>query len=288
MALDPDHLLNYCIPPVRQHYSRQDSAFYALSLGFGADPMDEAQLSFVDANRDVQALPCMAVVLGHPGFWLGNPDTGVDALRLVHAEQSVEWRSALPPEGEVIGRTRVTGLVDKGPGKGALLYSEKVLSDAVSGEVYAITRGTTFLRGDGGFGGDRQSLCQPHRVPERTPELVVDLPTRSEQALYYRLNGDDNPIHSSPATAAKGGFERPILHGLCTLGVAYHALLRGLADYRVERFAHLQARFCAPVFPGETLRTEMWNDGSFRTRVVERDLLVLDNGLVSLAQEESN
>ncbi|MBM3104105.1 MaoC family dehydratase N-terminal domain-containing protein [Pseudomonas sp. V1] len=288
MALDPDHLLNYCIPPVRQHYSRQDSAFYALSLGFGADPMDEAQLSFVDANRDVQALPCMAVVLGHPGFWLGNPDTGVDALRLVHAEQSVEWCSALPPEGEVIGRTRVTGLVDKGPGKGALLYSEKVLSDAVSGEVYAITRGTTFLRGDGGFGGDRQSLCQPHRVPERTPELVVDLPTRSEQALYYRLNGDDNPIHSSPATAAKGGFERPILHGLCTLGVAYHALLRGLADYRVERFAHLQARFCAPVFPGETLRTEMWNDGSFRTRVVERDLLVLDNGLVSLAQEESN
>lgn len=288
MALDPDHLLNYCIPPVRQHYSRQDSAFYALSLGFGADPMDEAQLSFVDANRDVQALPCMAVVLGHPGFWLGNPDTGVDALRLVHAEQSVEWRSALPPEGEVIGRTRVTGLVDKGPGKGALLYSEKVLSDAVSGEVYAITRGTTFLRGDGGFGGDRQSLSQPHRVPERTPELVVDLPTRSEQALYYRLNGDDNPIHSSPATAAKGGFERPILHGLCTLGVAYHALLRGLADYRVERFVHLQARFCAPVFPGETLRTEMWNDGSFRTRVVERDLLVLDNGLVRLAQEESN
>ncbi|MEG1626124.1 MaoC/PaaZ C-terminal domain-containing protein [Pseudomonas sp.] len=288
MALDPDHLLNYCIPPVRQHYSRQDSAFYALSLGFGADPMDEAQLSFVDANRDVQALPCMAVVLGHPGFWLGNPDTGVDALRLVHAEQSVEWCSALPPEGEVIGRTRVTGLVDKGPGKGALLYSEKVLSDAVSGEVYAITRGTTFLRGDGGFGGDRQSLSQPHRVPERTPELVVDLPTRSEQALYYRLNGDDNPIHSSPATAAKGGFERPILHGLCTLGVAYHALLRGLADYRVERFAHLQARFCAPVFPGETLRTEMWNDGSFRTRVVERDLLVLDNGLVSLAQVESN
>jgi len=280
MALDPDHLLNYCIPPVRQRYSRQDCAFYALSLGLGADPTDEAQLSFVDANRDFQALPCMAVVLGHPGFWLGNPDTGVDALRLVHGEQSVEWHRALPPEGEVIGHTRVTGLVDKGPGKGALLYSEKVLSDAVSGDVLAITRGTTFLRGDGGFGGDSQSLSQPHRLPQCAPDLVIDLPTRSEQALYYRLNGDDNPIHSSPAVAAKGGFERPILHGLCTLGVAYHALLRGLADYRIERFARLQARFCAPVFPGETLRTEMWRDGSFRTRVVERDLVVLDNGLV--------
>ena len=288
MALNPEHLLNYCIPPVRQRYSRQDSAFYALSLGLGADPTDEAQLSFVDANRDFQALPCMAVVLGHPGFWLGNPDTGVDALRLVHGEQSVEWLSALPPEGEVIGRTRVIGLVDKGPGKGALLYSEKVLSDAVSGEVFAIARGTTFLRGDGGFGGDSQSLSQPHLLPEGAPDVVVDLPTRSEQALYYRLNGDDNPIHSSPAAAAKGGFPRPILHGLCTLGVAYHALLRGLADYRVERFARLQARFCAPVFPGETLRTEMWRDGSFRTRVVERDLVVLDNGLVSLAREHIN
>lgn len=287
MALNPEHLLNYPIPEVRQHLSRHDSVLYALSVGIGADPMDEHQLAFVDANRDLQALPCMAVVLGHPGFWLGNPDTGVDALRLVHGEQSIEWRRPLPVEGELIGRTRVTGLVDKGAGKGALVYSEKVVSDAASGEVLAITRSTTFLRGDGGFGGDSQSLSQPHRLPESAPDLVIDLPTRPEQALYYRLNGDDNPIHANPSAAARGGFARPILHGLCTLGVAFHALLRGVADYRADRFAHLQVRFSAPVFPGETLRTEIWNDGSFRTRVLERDVVVLDNGRVRLTPEGS-
>lgn len=125
MALDPEVLLNYPIPEVRQRYSRRDSAFYALSLGLGGDPLDERQLAYVDPCRDLQALPCMALVLGHPGFWLGNPATGVDALRLVHGEQRLEWRRPLPAEGEVIGRTRVTGLVDKGADKGALLYSEE-------------------------------------------------------------------------------------------------------------------------------------------------------------------
>ena len=111
MALDPEVLLNYPIPEVRQRYSRRDSAFYALTLGLGGDPLDERQLVYVDPCRDLQALPCMALVLGHPGFWLGNPATGVDALRLVHGEQRLEWRRPLPAEGEVIGRTRVTGLV---------------------------------------------------------------------------------------------------------------------------------------------------------------------------------
>ncbi|KAF1066296.1 MAG: hypothetical protein GAK45_01966 [Pseudomonas citronellolis] len=288
MALDPQHLLNYPIPEVRQRYSRQDTAFYALSVGLGSDPLDEHPLAFVDANRELRALPCMAVVLGHPGFWLGNPATGVDALRLVHGEQRIEWRQPLPVAGEVIGRTRVTGLVDKGAGKGALLYSEKTLSDAASGEVLAIASGTTFLRGDGGFGGDSRSLVQPHRLPEHSADLLIDLPTRPEQALYYRLNGDDNPIHANPAAAAAGGFPQPILHGLCTLGVAFHALLRGVADYREERFAALQVRFCAPVFPGETLRTEIWTDGSFRTRAVERDVVVLDNGHVRLKNEDAS
>lgn len=206
MALDPEVLLNYPIPEVRQRYSRRDSAFYALTLGLGGDPLDERQLVYVDPCHDLQALPCMALVLGHPGFWLGNPATGVDALRLVHGEQRLEWRRPLPAEGEVIGRTRVTGLVDKGADKGALLYSEKVLSDALSGEVLAVARSTTFLRGDGGFGGSRQVPEMPHRLPERTPDLRLDLPTRPEQALYYRLNGDDNPLHAEPAAALRAGF----------------------------------------------------------------------------------
>ncbi len=167
MALDPEVLLNYLIPEVRQRFSRRDSAFYALSLGLGGDPLDERQLAYVDPRRELQALPCMALVLGHPGFWLGNPATGVDALRLVHGEQRLEWRRPLPAEGEVIGRTRVTGLVDKGADTGALLYSEKVLSDAHSGEVLAVARSTTFLRGDGGFGGAGQ-VAEPAAPPART------------------------------------------------------------------------------------------------------------------------
>ncbi|KAB0740414.1 3-alpha,7-alpha,12-alpha-trihydroxy-5-beta-cholest-24-enoyl-CoA hydratase, partial [Pseudomonas aeruginosa] len=173
MALDPEVLLNYPIPEVRQRYSRRDTAFYALSLGLGGDPLDERQLAFVDPRRELRALPCMALVLGHPGFWLGRPDTGVDALRLVHGEQRLEWHRPLPAEGEVIGRTRVTGLVDKGAEKGALLYSEKVLSDALSGEVLAVAHSTTFLRGDGGCGGSRQVAQAPHRLPERAPDLQV-------------------------------------------------------------------------------------------------------------------
>jgi acyl dehydratase len=115
-------------------------------------------------------------------------------------------------------------------------------------------------------------------APEGTPDVTIDLPTRPEQALFYALNGDDNPLHSDPAVAARAGFPRPILHGLCTLGVVFHALLRELGGYEAERFRSLQLRFSAPVFPGETIRTEIWRDGSFRARAAEREVIVVGNG----------
>ncbi|MDF5987453.1 MaoC/PaaZ C-terminal domain-containing protein [Pseudomonas aeruginosa] len=279
MALDPEVLLNYPIPGSTPALQPARQRLHALTLGLGGDPLDERQLVYVDPCRDLQALPCMALVLGHPGFWLGNPATGVDALRLVHGEQRLEWRRPLPAEGEVIGRTRVTGLVDKGADRGALLYSEKVLSDALSGEVLAVARSTTFLRGDGGSGGSRQVPETPHRLPERSPDLRLDLPTRPEQALYYRLNGDDNPLHAEPAAALRAG-SRGRSCMACAPSAWHSTRCCGLADYRAEQLGHLQVRFSAPVFPGETLRTEMWSDGSFRTRVVERDVVVLDNGRV--------
>lgn len=280
MAVNYEHLLNFPIPEVRQRVTRRDCQLYALSIGMGADPLDERQLDFVDHHRDLQAVPSMAVVLCHPGFWLGNPATGVDAVRLVHGEQGIEVLRPLPVEGELTARTRVTGLIDKGPGKGALMYSQKDVRDAASGELIAITRSTTFLRGDGGFGGPAGPVKEPHAMPDTAPDLTIDLPTRPEQALIYRLNGDDNPLHSSPAVAAKAGFPRPILHGLCTLGVVTHALLRGLAGYRAAAFKSLDLRFSAPVFPGETIRTEMWTSGAFRARAVERDIIVVNNGRV--------
>lgn len=287
MAITADHLLNYEIPEVRQRLTKRDAILYALSVGLGQDPLDARQLDFVDHKRALTALPSMAVVLCHPGFWLANPATGVDAVRLVHGEQGIELLRPLPIEGELVGKTRVTGLVDKGAGKGALMYSEKELRDAASGELIARTRSTTFLRGDGGFGGPSAPVRAPHPVPEGAPDRVLDLPTRPEQALLYRLNGDDNPLHSDPAVAAKAGFPRPILHGLCTLGVVTHALLRGLAGYETAKFKSLELRFSSPVYPGETIRTEMWNSGAFRARVVERNEVVVNNGRVVLGEKSS-
>lgn len=282
MAIDPAKLLSFPIPDVRQSVTPASSILYALSVGLGCDPMNINELDFVDHQRVLKAMPSMAVVLGHPGFWLADPATGVDAVRLVHGEQAIIWHAPLPVSGEVIGRTRVTGLVDKGAGKGALLYSEKTLTDAV-GMLLATTTSTTFLRGDGGFGGASGPVRQAAAAPEGVPDRIIDLPTRPEQALYYRLNGDDNPLHADPATAAKAGFPRPILHGLCTLGVVTHALLRGLCAYDTTRLRAVSLRFSAPVFPGETIRTEIWATGAFRARVLERDIIVVNNGLAETA-----
>ena len=284
MAIEYEKLLNFPIPEVRQTLTPRDTIFYALSVGIGQDPMDERQLDFVDHHRSLQAVPSMAAVLCHPGFWLRDPRTGVDAVRLVHGEQEIELHRPLPVEGELVGRTRVTDLVDKGEGKGALLYSEKQVRDR-DGVLLATARATTFLRGDGGFGGPSGPVKPPHSMPDDAPDLTIDLMTRPEQALYYRLNGDDNPLHADPTVAAKAGFPRPILHGLCTLGVITHALLRALADYRADRLRRVALRFSAPVFPGETIRTEIWRGGAFRARVVERDIVVVNNGLAEIGGE---
>ncbi|BAJ82252.1 MULTISPECIES: MaoC/PaaZ C-terminal domain-containing protein [Acidiphilium] len=284
MTIDPELLLNFPIPDIRQRVTPRDVAFYALSVGMAQDPTDPRQLDFVDQHRQLHALPWMALVLGHPGFWLTDPRIGVDAVRLVHGEQALEQHLPLPVEGEIVGRTRVTGLVDKGAGRGALLYMEKQVLDAASGALYATARSTTFLRGDGGFGGPTGPVRRPPPVPGGPPDFVVELPTRPEQALFYRLNGDDNPLHADPAVAAAAGFERPILHGLCTLGVVAHALLRTLGDYDATRFRELQLRFTAPVLPGETIRTEIWRDGSFRARVAERNVMIVNHGLARFAE----
>ncbi len=280
--IDYDRLMGFPIPEIRQHLSKRDSIFYALSTGLGADPMDSRQLDFVDHHRALRAMPSMALVLGHPGFWAADPATGIDAVRVVHGEQSITLHGVLPTEGEIIGRTRVTGLVDKGPGKGALMYTQKQVLDG-AGRLLATTDSTTFMRGDGGFGGPPSPVKPPNPAPEGEPDMVIDLPTRPEQALYYRLNGDDNPLHADPEIAARAGFPRPILHGLCTMGVVVHALLRGLCDYDPGAFRSLGLRFSAPVFPGEPIRTEIWRNGGLRPRVVERDIVVVSNGLAVMA-----
>jgi acyl dehydratase len=282
--IDYDKLMGWRFPPIRQTLTKENCILYALGVGLGGDPLDEAQLRFV-YEAGLVALPTMAVVLAYPGFWVKDPESGIDWVRVVHGEQSIVIHRPLPVEGELIGRSRISGIIDKGPGKGAILYSEREISDAATGVIYATLAMSTFCRGDGGFGGPAGPSWPVHAVPERSPDAVCDLPTLPQQALIYRLSGDFNPLHADPAVARAAGFERPILHGLCTLGVAGHALLKTCSGYDPARFKSLALRFSAPVFPGETIRTEMWRDGdtvSFRARAVERDVVVLNNGRLDL------
>lgn len=280
--IEPEKLLNFPIPEIVQHLTKEDVAFYALSLGLGEDPLDLHHLRFVDYRKPLLVLPAIVTVLAHPGFWLARPETGVDPACVVHGEQRIAIDAPLPVEGDIIGRTRVTGLVDKGPGKGALLYSEKVLICARTGEVLATTSSTSFLRGQGGFGGPSGPEMPGHTLPEKSPDFTIDAKTRPDQALYYRMNGDDNPLHADPEAAARAGFPKPILHGLCTFGIVCHSVIHTLAKCNPGALSQLSMRFSHPVFPGETIRTEMWADGSFRAKVLERDLVVVNNGKATL------
>lgn len=281
-GFDPARLLAYPIPEREQSFTERDTILYALSIGLGQDPLDERELRYVDHHRDLAAVPSQAVVLGYPGFWIGNPATGVDPRCALHGEQGIELWRPLPAHGRIIGKTRITSLIDKGPGKAALLYSERQIFDAHSGALLATTTMSHFLRGCGGFGGPDGPVPTVHTVPTTTPDLQIALPTRPEQALLYRLNGDDNPLHADPKRAAEAGFARPILHGLCTFGVICHAILRGLLDDEATRLKAMKLRFSAPVYPGETIAVDLWRDGSFQARVPERGVLVATNGLATI------
>jgi acyl dehydratase len=281
MPIDYDKIKNWQFPEIEQTYTAKDSILYALGVGYGHDPMDEAQLRFV-YEKNLRAAPTMPVVMAHPGFWMRNPATGIDWVKIVHGEQSLRIHRSIPASATVIGRMRVKAIVDKGKDKGALVYQERSIVDKASGAVLATLEHVTFCRGDGGIGKSDPAPPAPAAVPEGTPDAFCDLPTLPQAALIYRLCADPNPLHAEPAVAWAAGFSRPILHGLCTFGVAGHAILRTCCNYEPERLSGLSVRFSAPVYPGETIRTEMWRRGAtvlFRSRVIERDMMVLSNGV---------
>lgn len=289
MAIDKEKLLALQIPTCTQSYCWRDTVLYALGAGYAIDPMDERQLRFVDESR-LCAVPTMANVLAHPGFWMRDLGTGIDWVRVVHGEQQMRIHHPLPVEGEVIGHTRVVDVVDKGAAKGALVVSERRIVDARDGRLYATLRQTTMCRGDGGFSGASIQVPlavpvpAPQALPEREPDIGMILPTQPNQALIYRLSGDLNPLHANPDVARRAGFDRPIFHGLGTFGVVGHALMAGLCDYRPERVREMEARFSAPVFPGDRVRVDIWHatrpgEALFRARVEARNSVVLSNGV---------
>ena len=286
MEFDYDKIKNRHFDDVEQTYSVRDSIIYALGLGFGHDPLDESQLPFLFEESDFNAVPTFSVVLAGPGFWAREPDTGIVWQKVLHGEQKIAIHKTLPPAATVIGKTRVTEILDKGADKGALIYTDRELFDKATGDHLATLTSTTFARGNGGFGGESGPQQQPHVIPDREPDAVCDLPSHASAALLYRLSGDLNPLHIDPTVAKGAGFKAPILHGLCSLGMAGHAVLRTYCDYDASRFKSLKLRFSSPVYPGETIRTEMWKDGnviSFRSRVIERDVVVLNNGCVEIS-----
>lgn len=273
-------LVTRVFPQISAPYTRRDTMLYGLGVGACSDPLDPRELSFVYEDG-LQALPSMSGVLAHPGFWIKEPELELNWVKLVHAEQRFELSAPLPPEGEVIGRYRVTGVIDKGPDKGALMYFEKAL-DAADGTRICTINMTYFFRGDGGCGNWGEALPELIAVPDAAPQGHCDVATSPLSALTYRLSGDYNPLHADPAVARKAGFDRPILHGLCTYGVACQALVRAVAGYDASRLRGMAARFTRPVFPGETIRTEYWlGDGGrlqFRCIALERGEIVLDRG----------
>jgi acyl dehydratase len=286
MPLDAQKILNWKFPEIEHAYTEKDTILYALGVGCAADPNAEPDdLKFV-YEKGLVALPTMAVVLAYPGNWLESPDSTADYSKVLHGEQYLTLHRPIPPSGTVVGTTRVTDLLDKGKEKGAVLYAERRITDKATGALIATMVSAAMLRGDGGFGGKPGPQPAPHKLPEGAPQRHVDIKTAPNAALIYRLSGDRNPLHADPKAAAAGGFKVPILHGLCTYGVAGRAIIRACCGNDPSRLKSLQVRFSSPVYPGETIRTELWQDGatvSFRARVVERDVVVLNNGLATVA-----
>jgi acyl dehydratase len=269
--------------PASVDYDEKDAILYALSLGAAAEPDDPAGLAFV-YEKGLLTLPTFPAILAR-GSGPIIEEGGLDYLRIVHGEQRLRLLRPLPPRGRLVSQARCLGVVDKGADKGALVNIEDTISDAETGEPYATVILTLFCRGDGGFGGPAEGGLPIHEVPDRAPDLELALPTRPDQALLYRLNGDTNPLHADPETAVRAGFERPILHGLCTYGIAARAILRAYGENRPDRIAAFDVRFASPVYPGETIVTRMWKDGavvSFDCVVAERGVTVIRNGRCEL------
>jgi acyl dehydratase len=260
---------------------------YAVGVGAGHDPVDRSELPFVSENSmeiTHRALPTMAVVLADVSGAFGRIGSFNPAM-LVHGEQKVVAHRELPVAGELESVAEITAIWDKGKGAVIEITARAVLAD--SGEPLFDLVMSAFIRGEGGFGGERGPSGPTNVPPDREPDHSVTTSTRPEQALIYRLSGDRNPLHSDPAFAAFAGFDRPILHGLCTYGFTGRALLHSLCGSDPARFGSIEGRFSSPVFPGEDLTIDVWETGSgtavYRTSAGD-GRVVIESGACSFTE----
>lgn len=263
--------------PVEISWTSKDALLYAVSIGAGTN-----ELEFTTENTNgvtQRVFPTFPVVLGWgAGSAMRNIGTFNPAL-LVHGQQAVTLHRELPVEGTATLRSRLTDMFDKG--KAAVVVTETTV-ELAGGEPLYTNRSSAFIRGEGGWGGERGPSGPQNEPPDRAPDRSVTYQTSPDQALIYRLNGDRNPLHSDPTFAAAGGFDRPILHGLCSYGFTGRGLLHLLCDSDPARFQHIEARFASPVLPGEALTIDAWETGDgeavFTTSVGDR--VVIDQGLL--------
>jgi acyl dehydratase len=273
---------------VTQSYDWRDSALYALGLGLGSDPLDEDELPYVYEGREQRIVPSLCMVLGWPEFWHADPAAGIDWVNIVHGEESFELHRPLPLAATVRATHRVRAVVDKGVGRGALIYFDTEIAEAETGEALASLHSTQFLRGDGGCGhhGVAPAVVPPLREG-LAPSASIEYRTAPQAALLYRLvSRDYMPIHADPAVARRAGFERPISHGLNTMGLACRAILKQFSPRHSAGLRSMFVRFASPAYPGETIRVELFDEGDkvrFRALAVEREVIVLDRGECVLA-----
>jgi acyl dehydratase len=281
MSINYDEIMQLKASDRPFSYKDRDTMLYALGIGFGRDPLNESELPFVYENG-LRTIPTLSTVVSWGSAIIGK--SGINYLYVLHGEQRLTVHRPMPAAAEILADERITGAFDKGE-KGAILLIEKTLRLKDTGEKLCTLVATTVARGDGGFGGSKEGAPEPHPIPARAPDIVHACDTRPDQAFLYALSGDRNPLHRDPKVAKLAGFPRPILHGLCTYGTACRAVISTVCKYDADRIAGFDARFSAPVFPGETIVTEMWIDGrvvSFRSKVKEREIVVINNGKCTL------
>jgi len=266
-------------------YTFKETILYALGTGFGAEPLDPDHLRFVYEDGLV-ASPTMANVLGHPGFWVKEPQYAVDWRKLLHAEHRLILHKPLPPEGHIKARHDIMGVRDKGVAGGAMMHQRKLMTDAATGEPIASVITTLMMRGDGGCGDWGEAPAELEKLPETAPETVVEIQTPEIMPLIYRLSGDLNPLHIDPAVAKHAGFPRPISHGLGTMGLACYAMLKTFCGFDPSKLKSISLRFSRPVLPGDLIAFEFWRSSPelirFRATVPARGLTVLDRGTAEI------
>ena len=277
MPINYDEIMSLKSENIEISYTDKDSILYGLGVGLGNDPMNMDELKYVYENGQI-ALPSMATNFQYHSSLLMSAN--LNFIMVVHGEQKLSIINPIPVSGEFVADMKVINCFDKGASKGAIVEVETTVKLKSDGTEICKLISTTFARGDGGFGGP-ESPPQKVYEPEGTPDIVDEITTKPDQALIFRLSGDYNPLHSDPNFAKAAGFPKPILHGLCTYGVACRSIVKTACDKDVKKLKSFNCRFSSPVFPGETIVTEMWKNGNvinFQSKVKERDKIILKNG----------